>query len=361
LNLAKTAVKKLIIVKYSLILTGVLIACLMISATLFTWKVKKVTINDDGQIEEIITRSDTVEELLNDAGITVSGVDKVSLDTEDESDVQNVINSGDVILIDRAVEVTVNADGESKELWTLKDTLGEVLAENNIMVNGQDKIEGAAIDDPVYDGMTATLIRVNERLESESESIAYQVENLPNDSMDEGTVNVAQTGAEGVRTKTYKVTLEDGEEVNKELISDEITSQPVNQIVEYGTILNFSNSRGDIVRYSKVLDDPKITATAYTNTPKWGDTTYSGMKTRPGIIAVDTNVIPLGTKVYIESVDGSPDYGYAIAADIGSGVTYPNIIDLYMYDVNDCTQWGLRHVKVYILNDQSVDVFALRK
>jgi 3D (Asp-Asp-Asp) domain-containing protein len=39
------------------------------------------------------------------------------------------------------------------------------------------------------------------------------------------------------------------------------------------------------------------------------------MKAKPGVIAVDPELIPLGTKVYVEGVGDVPDYGYAIAAD----------------------------------------------
>ncbi|MDD6796592.1 MAG: 3D domain-containing protein [Clostridiaceae bacterium] len=59
-------------------------------------------------------------------------------------------------------------------------------------------------------------------------------------------------------------------------------------------------------------------------------------------VAVDPNVIPLGSKVY---VDG---YGYAVAADTGGDIK-GNRIDLYMNSSDDCYAFGRRSVTVYII------------
>ncbi|MEG2195502.1 MAG: 3D domain-containing protein [Terrisporobacter sp.] len=84
-------------------------------------------------------------------------------------------------------------------------------------------------------------------------------------------------------------------------------------------------------------------------------TAYSGhtitaMGTKPvrdpnGIstIAVDPNVIPLGSKVFI------PGYGVAIAADTG-GVIKGNKIDLFMNSKEECTSFGRQTVTVNIIS-----------
>ncbi|MBP2653556.1 MAG: hypothetical protein H6Q73_1125, partial [Firmicutes bacterium] len=54
-------------------------------------------------------------------------------------------------------------------------------------------------------------------------------------------------------------------------------------------------------KYEQVID---IKATAYApgahDNDQWGNKTFLGTQVRPGIIAVDPKVIPLGSKVYIE-------------------------------------------------------------
>ncbi|HLQ73462.1 MAG TPA: LysM peptidoglycan-binding domain-containing protein [Bacillota bacterium] len=61
------------------------------------------------------------------------------------------------------------------------------------------------------------------------------------------------------------------------------------------------------------------------------------------VIAVDPNVIPLGTKVHVEG------YGEAIAADTG-GAIKGNKIDIHVPTKDEAFQWGRRSVQVTILN-----------
>ncbi|UOQ87216.1 LysM peptidoglycan-binding and 3D domain-containing protein [Gracilibacillus salinarum] len=60
------------------------------------------------------------------------------------------------------------------------------------------------------------------------------------------------------------------------------------------------------------------------------------------VIAVDPNVIPLGSRVYVEG------YGEAIAADTG-GAIKGNKIDIHVPNKDEATDWGVRTVDVTIL------------
>lgn len=71
--------------------------------------------------------------------------------------------------------------------------------------------------------------------------------------------------------------------------------------------------------------------------------TYGGNIVRKGLVAVDPNVIPLGTRLFI------PGYGYAIADDIGGSIQ-GNRIDLAFDSHNDAIQYGRQRVTVYILD-----------
>ena len=94
---------------------------------------------------------------------------------------------------------------------------------------------------------------------------------------------------------------------------------------------------------STALSTLTMQSTAYTG----GTLTATGSKPvyNPGgisTIAVDPNVIPLGSKVYVSG------YGTAIAADTG-GAIKGNIIDVYFNSEADCIAWGRRTVTVEIL------------
>ena len=81
-----------------------------------------------------------------------------------------------------------------------------------------------------------------------------------------------------------------------------------------------------------------LEATAYTWT---GYRTATGTWPSRGTVAVDPEVIPLGTRLYIEG------YGEAIAADTGGDIK-GNRVDLYMESEDECWQFGRRPVEVVI-------------
>lgn len=260
------------------------------------------------------------------------------------------------IYIKRAIPVNVFADGKELLIYTQGKTVRDVLANNNIAFGSMDQLVGVNLDTPVYTNMNIRIIRVKEEIIKEQETIAFNTVKRANQRLDQGVERVVKEGKEGIREYSYKVVYEDGKIISKELVQEKIISEPVDQIVEYGTIASLVTSRGDTIRYKQVLN---MRATAYTASykdtgknpdhPHFG-ITYTGMKAKRGVIAVDPKVIPLGARVYVECLGNTPDYGYAIAADIGSSIK-GDLIDLYVDTQQEADSWGIRKVRVYILAD----------
>ena len=131
-----------------------------------------------------------------------------------------------------------------------------------------------------------------------------------------------------------------------------------NQITETAPEIVAEES-GVPTEYVKTID---VKATAYClckkccgkspSNPAYG-VTASGLKIIPGngmkVVASDPSVIPLGTEVYIEGLYGAKDYGYAIVADTGSAIKNLKI-DLYMDTHQMALNWGVKNVRVYILD-----------
>lgn len=91
-----------------------------------------------------------------------------------------------------------------------------------------------------------------------------------------------------------------------------------------------------------------MTATAYDpcyqcNYPYYGAPSYLGLPLKKGIIAVDPNVIPMGTRLYVEG------YGEGIAADQGNAIK-GNHIDLCFATHQQASSYGIKTVKVTILD-----------
>lgn len=99
--------------------------------------------------------------------------------------------------------------------------------------------------------------------------------------------------------------------------------------------------------YKDVLD---IKATAYApgahDNDQWGDKTFLGTDIRPGVVAVDPDVIPLGSKLYIQYPDGHGEH--AVAEDTG-GAIKGNRIDIAKTSVDKAQDFGIKDVKVFVL------------
>lgn len=104
----------------------------------------------------------------------------------------------------------------------------------------------------------------------------------------------------------------------------------------------------------KVLN---ITATAYAPGPhdnaQWGNKTHLGTQVRPGVIAVDPKIIPLGSQVMIKYPDGTKEY--AVAEDTG-GAIKGHRIDVAKWTVKEANRFGIKPVKVYVLSTPSKDI-----
>ncbi|MGG1552900.1 3D domain-containing protein [Paenibacillus ferrarius] len=116
-----------------------------------------------------------------------------------------------------------------------------------------------------------------------------------------------------------------------------------------GSSVQLADGQSKIIK--KVLN---TTLTAYTagvestgksaSHPMYG-ITYSGLKAKEGrTIAVDPNIIPLGSTVFIEGI------GLRKAEDIGSAIRGTRI-DVFMNDLGQAREFGVKkNVKVYLLD-----------
>lgn len=201
-----------------------------------------------------------------------------------------------------------------------------------------------------------------------TEAAPFETVRVANPALAEGTEQVTQAGRDGVRTAIYEVVWAGGEQVSRQFV-EELASSAVDQIVEYGTatasaVSNDALAGDRIASVTKNVDGSgtlhfqsgatldfsgakSMTATAYTAGHGGADyTTATGTFVRVGTVAVDKKVIPLGTRMYIVTDDGSVTYGLAVAEDTG---VRGNKVDLYYDTYQQCINFGRRACTVYIL------------
>jgi uncharacterized protein YabE (DUF348 family) len=351
LPLARNIKRYFSLKKFAIGLLAVVISVLAGVGLYFNMK-KEVIIYDDGRKIVIRTIKSTVGNALDQVGIKLCPDDYTNVKPETKLQKKSI----NEIHIKRAVPINVVVDGRQDKIMTTAETVKDALSIKAITLSAMDKIVGAKLNDKIVKDMKFSIVRVKEEILSEEIPIPYKTINNDNPKLKHGLKRSVREGSEGKKEKIYKVVKEDGKEVRRTLVKESVALNPVDKVVEHGTMLSHKTSRGDFLRYDKVLN---MRATAYTASfadtgkhpghPEFG-ITYTGVKARKGIIAVDPRVIPLGTKVYVEVAGDIPDYGYAVAADIGSAIK-GDLIDLYFDSQSFVNKWGCKRVKVYILSE----------
>ena len=119
-------------------------------------------------------------------------------------------------------------------------TIGVLVAVFSVMTIGG--IAGAAGDTPAAtNNLTPTTQTkvvapvVTYKEVQETEIIPFSKENRDDSSRNAGTSVVTTSGVDGLKTKTFKVTLTEGTETNKELLNEVVTTEPVAEVTSVGT------------------------------------------------------------------------------------------------------------------------------
>ncbi len=301
-----------------------------------TWLRQDIAIAADGGTLNLRTSAATVGQAVEAAGLVLGAWDETTPPAETR------VSDGVVILVRRAVPVEVRLDGRLVRVFSAAATVGELLSQSRLPVGPDDKVEPGR-DQPLAAGLRLTVTRVVLSYQHRDDPIAYQTVRREDMNLNLGQSKVIQEGQNGRMTRLLRVSYENGRAVTTEELEKNVLAEPTERILRVGTA-------GDIVRDGKTIHFLKalpVTATAYEPSavscgPSATGYTAVGLKATKGIVAVDPRVIPLWTKVY---VDG---YGYAVAGDTGSAIKGSRI-DVCFDTVDEALIWGVKRVKVYIV------------
>lgn len=330
----------------------ILMALVVIGMGSTTLLSKSVTLVLDGEEVSYNTTANTVGEFLEEKEIELvkNTYIEPKIDTAISNDLKITVRSPkEIVILDNGVETTVNS-GEIQ--------VGKILEQHGYKLKEQDytvpELE-AELDFSQKHEPVIIINRVFNKTITDVKSVPFETVTRENAELEKGKTRVVTPGVEGTTVVTTEKTIMNGQEISSQ-VKEEVVKEPVNQVNEIGTKeppKSVAVGGGGSLNgrsYSRVIT---MQATAYDASPasngKWAGITALGTKLRPGVVAVDRNVIPLGTKLYIESTDGWPSYGVAVAEDVG-GAIKGNRIDLFFESASTVKSFGRRNVKVYVLD-----------
>lgn len=314
-----------------------------------------------------------ISSTLNDVNEKYAEIEKIKVDiSKTEEQIKN--SESEIIATEKSIERRKEAVGER-----MKD----------VQLNGEQRtlqalLEAESLSDFFNRAYAMTILQNAERekidkLSEDKEKLAGLQETVKS-KQTELTANKTKLQEEATAMDTQVATLKDqlanNEETLQQISADKQTEEKrledeqklaeakkqreaANQEAEAAKTAASNSStdtetglNGSLIQPEAPIMDPGngnvlyMESTAYS----WrevgsGYITATGIdvRTNSNVVAVDPNVIPLGSLVNVEG------YGIAIAGDTG-GAIKGNIIDVHFDTVDQCKIWGRRHnVRVEIL------------
>lgn len=135
-------------------------------------------------------------------------------------------------------------DGSNKIYFsTFKRGVQGILDEAGIVLAKEDRVEPSP--DQLAVDKKIKITRVEEAEIEKFEPVPYQTKEILDPNLERGVKRVDQDGLTGKKRLLYSVRRENGVEVSRNLISDEIVESPQNKIVRIGTkVVVLSSVRG---------------------------------------------------------------------------------------------------------------------
>jgi len=302
-------------------------------------KAKQVELQKDDEKKTVWTTVDTVKEFLEEQKISLNEHDQIS------QQIDSRIEHNMDIVVHTAFPVTLVDAGKKKKVWSTSTTVADFLKQQEISLAKLDRVE-PDLKEEVKEDAVVDITRIEKVTDVVEQPINYAVVTQKDNSLPEGTEEVVKEGKNGLISKKFEVTIENGKETSRKLLSEKTLTEKQDKVVSVGTKTDTVQqlaSRGE-----ESGTEVHVNSTAYTascNGCSGHTATGIDLKANPNakVIAVDPSFIPLGTKVYVEG------YGYAVAADTGGNVKGKKI-DVFFATKAEAYRWGNRQVKIKIID-----------
>lgn len=264
---------------------------------------------------------------------------------------------GRLMQVLRAYTVPVTADGQTRDVITTGATAAELLAQLGLTYDDNDILTPAA-DETVTEGSSLTLQRVEYVDYTEDVVIPSQRQEVPTSLFyrDHDETMMLQEGSDGLDTVTWRDVYIDGTWTEKQELDRVTQVGMVPTVVKvYGEQAPVSSFVGPEIVDGVPAEGVVETYTGQRSTGYSASSTAkgaSGQRLTYGTVAVNPNIIPYGTLMYITSDDGSFVYGYAYAADTGTAMMEGHaFVDLYYQTYQESVESAVVPVTVYIIDD----------
>ena len=289
-----------------------------------------------------------------------------------------------LILISGIAVMAVNNDlkdvkiilqnGYEMTALTGKATVSEVLAENNIVLDENQKTipdlneeiqsgQSIQITDKSYnevqiakiseEGAKTSLDQLLENYAPITEKIVVEQVTIPYETVTKNTTSgsgdttnkVLQEGKDGLKEVTYKIKYQNDVEIEKTVISEKVVTEPVNKIVQVQKKVATTSRSVSLPRTTSSTGGTTYKVTAYCPCSKCcgksTGRTASGTKAIPGRTVAASSKFAFGTKLNIG--------GHVYTVEDRGGAVNGNKIDIFVSSHSEALAWGVRYLPVSVV------------
>lgn len=292
----------------------------------------KIVLSDNCEIE-VFTTKRVVSDILEENHIVVLPEENVvpNLDSEITENSSKIVITG--ITQDNAVTTALAQEGEGIQLDRLLSAYNTII----------------------------------EKIIVEEEEIPFETITKDFSTSDNTTERISQRGKNGIKRVTYKVKYQNDIEIERNVISEEVIKEPVNEIIkisnvtsrtissfarETATTINGASLAARVEGITPIVKTLNTSAYAASTCDKSPDSpgygiTASGARAKAWYTVAAGKSYPMGTIIYIPYFKDKPNGGWFVVQDRG-GAIKDNKLDVFMNTYNECIQFGRRNLECYI-------------
>jgi uncharacterized protein YabE (DUF348 family) len=189
---------------------------------------RKLLVTIDGHEREYWTTALSVDEALAQLGLRADSA-RLSVSRS-----LPLGRQGLSMELDTRKDVALTVGGKRTARTTYAATVGDLLDEAGVKVGGLDRLS-APLTKPLSDGASVRLDRVTQKRVATTRTLAFKTRSTKSSSLDKGTTKVTTKGKPGTAKTTYLVTYVNGKQSTRKVLTTVVVARPVTQVQQVGT------------------------------------------------------------------------------------------------------------------------------
>ena len=194
--------------------------------TVNIYRAHPVTIIDGMKREQVLTPRTTASDIVKDANIKVQQEDKLTLEQSTDLLTDGL---GVRLTIERATSVNLILYGVPSRIYTQANTVEELFQERGLTLAASDTVTPAK-ESPIVEGTTIEVWRDGLQTANVEEEIDFPVRQVMATDRPVGFREVQTPGEKGKKRVVYEVVREGGREVSRKVIQELVVSEPKEQV-----------------------------------------------------------------------------------------------------------------------------------